>query len=167
MNIKDVIRVDTGQGKFQLGSLFIIDLCGVDPKKLNDKNFLKQLLKEAAFAAGAQIIFVNFHHFILYPQSIHLNWFNKIFIKIIYHSSRLGVTGVVGVSESHLAIHTWPEYRYAAVDIFLCSSYIQEHKIEPMEAISLIIDRMNPADYDIFEIPRGVKNKYIPVGLSI
>ena len=32
-----------------------------------------------------------------------------------------GVTGVAIISESHVAVHTWPEYGYAAVDIFTCN----------------------------------------------
>ena len=34
-----------------------------------------------------------------------------------HHFSPLGVSGVVIIMESHLTIHTWPEYEYAAVDI--------------------------------------------------
>ena len=31
-----------------------------------------------------------------------------------------GVSGVVVIQESHISLHTWPEYNYAAVDIFTC-----------------------------------------------
>ena len=34
--------------------------------------------------------------------------------------SPYGVSGVVIIAESHLAIHTWPELGYAAVDLFTC-----------------------------------------------
>jgi S-adenosylmethionine decarboxylase len=51
----------------------------------------------AALEAGAEIREVAFHQFS--PQ---------------------GVSGVVVISESHLAIHTWPEHGYAAVDVFTC-----------------------------------------------
>jgi S-adenosylmethionine decarboxylase len=34
------------------------------------------------------------------------------------------VSGVVVISESHFSIHTWPEYGYAAVDIFTCGDQI-------------------------------------------
>ena len=32
----------------------------------------------------------------------------------------IGVTGILLLSESHMSIHTWPEHRYAAIDIFSC-----------------------------------------------
>jgi len=35
-----------------------------------------------------------------------------------------GVSGVVIISESHFSIHTWPEYGYAAVDVFTCGDVI-------------------------------------------
>ncbi len=31
-----------------------------------------------------------------------------------------GVTGVVLLAESHLSVHTWPELRFAAVDVYVC-----------------------------------------------
>jgi S-adenosylmethionine decarboxylase proenzyme len=47
---------------------------------------------------------------------------NGTVITEIFHTfSPHGVSGVVVIAESHVAIHTWPEHRYAAVDIFSCS----------------------------------------------
>ncbi len=34
-----------------------------------------------------------------------------------------GVTGMVILSESHAAIHTWPEYNYASITLSSCSGY--------------------------------------------
>lgn len=33
-----------------------------------------------------------------------------------------GVTGLLLLAESHVSIHTWPEHKYAAVDVFMCGS---------------------------------------------
>ncbi len=38
-----------------------------------------------------------------------------------------GVTGVALLAESHISIHSWPERRYAAVDMFLCG---RRHDVE-------------------------------------
>lgn len=35
-----------------------------------------------------------------------------------------GVSGVVVIAESHVAIHTWPEHGYAAVDLFTCGDTV-------------------------------------------
>jgi len=65
---------------------------------LNDLPSLEVMMNNAARASNATIIKSVFHQFS--PQ---------------------GVTGVIVVAESHLAIHTWPENGYAAVDFFTCN----------------------------------------------
>lgn len=34
-----------------------------------------------------------------------------------------GVTGVVILAESHLAVHTWPEKRFVTLDVFVCNMH--------------------------------------------
>ena len=41
--------------------------------------------------------------------------------KCFHQFSPYGVSGVVVIAESHIAIHTWPEHKYAAVDFFTCN----------------------------------------------
>ncbi len=60
---------------------------------------------EAAELAGATIVSSSFHHF-----------------------SPYGVSGVVVIQESHLAIHTWPEYGHAAIDLFTCGDTLDAEK---------------------------------------
>jgi len=49
-------------------------------------------------------------------------------VKAVFHNfSPHGVSGVVVITESHVTIHTWPEYGYAAVDIFSCGEKL-DHK---------------------------------------
>jgi spermidine synthase len=64
---------------------------------MNDVSAIERDMVAAAQKAGATVINSTFHHF-----------------------SPYGVSGVVVIQESHLAIHTWPEYGYAAVDLFTC-----------------------------------------------
>jgi S-adenosylmethionine decarboxylase len=61
------------------------------------------------------------------------------------------VSGVVVIAESHLSIHTWPEYRYAAVDIFTCGDVIR-----PEFAADYIASRFRCKNPSIVEIKRGL-----------
>jgi spermidine synthase len=80
-----------------LGRHILVEFYGCSSEVLNDVPRIESSMVSAAKEAGATIISSVFHHF-----------------------SPFGVSGVVVIQESHLAIHTWPEYRYAAVDLFTC-----------------------------------------------
>ena len=69
---------------------------------------------------------------------------------IFHQFSPQGVTGVVAIAESHLCVHTWPEYGYAAVDIFTCGE-----SFDPSEAARLLIERLHSQDPELREIRRG------------
>jgi len=133
--VEKIIRVNASQHK--VGLHVILEFNGVDPKKLNNLRFCRESLKEAAIAAGAKIVFVRFHHF--NPQ---------------------GVTGVVGVEESHLSVHTWPEHGFAAIDIFLCLNESGE-KINPQAAIQVMSVRFQPKFTRLIKISRGPEKKFI------
>jgi S-adenosylmethionine decarboxylase proenzyme len=77
---------------------------------LNDLSRIESLMQEAARASGTRIVSSVFHPFT--PQ---------------------GVSGVVVIEESHLSIHTWPEYGYAAVDFFTCGNGIPERAYEVLK----------------------------------
>lgn len=80
-----------------LGVHLLLDLENCDQKILDDLNIIKQTLIIAAQKSGAHIMGETFHKF-----------------------TPVGVTGIVSIAESHISIHTWPEFKYAAVDIFSC-----------------------------------------------
>jgi len=84
-----------------LGKHLILEFYGCTPEALNDKEKIETILVDAAVNAGAEVIHPFFHQF-----------------------SPHGVSGVVVIAESHLSIHTWPEYGYAAVDVFVCGDYV-------------------------------------------
>jgi S-adenosylmethionine decarboxylase proenzyme len=92
-----------------LGRHLLLELYNCDRKLLNQVEPVENILKKTAIAANATIIESAFHHF-----------------------SPYGVSGVVVISESHLTIHTWPEYGYAAVDVFSCDTEMNMVKIEKM-----------------------------------
>jgi S-adenosylmethionine decarboxylase len=83
------------------GSQVILDLYECDTTHLDDLQWVKTTLVNAARAAGATIVETVFHKF--------APW---------------GISGVVVIAESHLAIHIWPENRYAAIDVFTCGENV-------------------------------------------
>jgi S-adenosylmethionine decarboxylase len=68
----------------------------------------------------------------------------------VYPFSPVGVTGIAIVSESHLVIHTWPEYGYAAVDLFTCGAVR-----DPQEAVNVLRRLFKPDRIGVMEINRG------------
>ncbi|MGC1309333.1 MAG: polyamine aminopropyltransferase [Phormidesmis sp.] len=84
-----------------LGRHILVEFHGCSAEILNDVPRIEQGMLAAATQSGATIINSVFHHF-----------------------SPFGVSGVIVIQESHLAIHTWPEYRYAAVDLFTCGDTV-------------------------------------------
>ena len=111
-----------------LGTHLLLDLKDCDKEVLNDLTFLKDSLLAAAVEAGATVLGESFHRFS--PQ---------------------GVSGVVIIAESHLFIHTWPEYGYAAVDIFTCGDSNQ-----PRRAAKFLIGKLQTKNHSIIELQRGI-----------
>ena len=84
-----------------LGRHILAEVYGCEFSVLNDLDKIREILVSAAISAGAEVRETAFHRFS--PQ---------------------GVSGVVVISESHLAIHTWPELGYAALDVFTCGERV-------------------------------------------
>ena len=83
-----------------LGNHIILEIKTENVELLKDVEFIEKALKEAAIKARATILNSFFHKF----------------------GGAGGVTGVLALAESHLSIHTWPEYSSAAIDIFMCNN---------------------------------------------
>jgi len=60
-------------------------------------------------------------------------------------------SGVAVIAESHLTIHTWPEYGYAAVDLFTCSK-----DMDADAGIDTLKKYFNPGRIQIVEVKRGL-----------
>jgi S-adenosylmethionine decarboxylase len=110
-----------------LGTHLLVEFYDCDKKVLNDEKFIERLFVNAAKAAKATVVEHVFHKF-----------------------SPHGVSGVVVISESHLAVHTWPEYNYAAVDIFTCGT-----EIDPWIAQQVIKEGLKSASSTALEMKRG------------
>ena len=110
-----------------LGRHVLLELRSCNAASLDDLPLLEGLMLRAAEETGATVVGKIFHQFS--PQ---------------------GVTGVVAIAESHLCIHTWPEFAYAAVDIFTCGE-----NFDPGEAARIIIEGLESRDPETTEIERG------------
>ena len=62
-----------------------------------------------------------------------------------------GVTGIVVIAESHFAIHTWPEYGFAAVDLFTCGD-----AVDPWAAFEHLGAALGAASRYVVEMRRGL-----------
>lgn len=109
-----------------LGRHILVEFSGCNAEVLNDVSIIERSMIEAAQIAGATVINSTFHHF-----------------------SPWGVSGVVVIQESHLAIHTWPEYRYAAVDLFTCGE-----TVDPWVSFEHL-KKAFQANYSAIEMNRG------------
>jgi spermidine synthase len=110
-----------------LGRHILVEYIGCSAELLNDVSYIENGMLEAAKEAGATVINSTFHHF-----------------------SPYGVSGVVVIQESHLAIHTWPEYQYAAVDLFTCGD-----TVDPWVSFDKLKKIFKAQNHSALEMQRG------------
>jgi len=55
-----------------------------------------------------------------------------------------GVSVIALVQESHIAVHTWNEYRYATVDVYTCGE-----KSDPWKAFEYLVSVLKPKFYTV------------------
>ena len=113
-----------------LGRHILVEFFECDPQALNDIPGIEAAMVQAAQDSGATVLSSDFHHF-----------------------SPHGVSGVVLIQESHLAIHTWPEYQYAAADLFTCGD-----EVDPWLAFDSLKAALSSKNYSVIELHRGALN---------
>ncbi len=113
-----------------LGNHILVEFSGCEPEIMNGVSTIENAMVDAAESAGATVINSTFHHF-----------------------SPYGVSGVVVIQESHLAIHTWPEYGYAAVDLFTCGD-----QVDAWVSFDLLKEAFKAKNYSAIEMKRGALN---------
>jgi spermidine synthase len=114
-----------------LGQHLVLELYGCNAAALSSVTKVQDAMLAAARAADATIIDSIFHHFKPY-----------------------GVSGVVVIAESHFAIHTWPEHKYASVDLFTCGE-----KTRPWEAFKAVKKTFKASHFSVMKIERGLLPK--------
>lgn len=110
-----------------LGRHLVADFHGCTAD-LNDPRLVMETLEQACQVARATVVERSGHHF-----------------------SPYGVTAVVVIAESHLAVHTWPEYRYAAVDLFTCGTTVDTWK-----AFEYVQRALGASRVEVRELQRGL-----------
>lgn len=113
-----------------LGRHILVEYYSCDEEVLRNPELIEEYMCEAATRSGATIVQSCFHHF-----------------------NPWGVSGAVIISESHLTIHTWPEYGYAAVDLFTCGD------IDPWAGFDFLEEALEAQRSESTEIPRGMTSK--------
>jgi S-adenosylmethionine decarboxylase len=111
-----------------LGTHLLVELRECNPAILKSLKKVRSAMVSAAKEAKATIVDISFHEF-----------------------NPFGISGVVVIAESHLTVHTWPEYAYAAIDIFTCGDVIK-----PEVAASYLIRQFESKSPSIVEMKRGI-----------
>ncbi len=114
-----------------LGNHMLVEYYDCDEELLEKVGFIEKIMVEAAEIANATIVESVFHQF-----------------------NPWGVSGVVVIEESHLTIHTWPEYGYAAVDLFTCGV-----DLDAMKAFYYLKEKLESNRFTVNKINRGELSK--------
>ncbi|MGI9196839.1 MAG: adenosylmethionine decarboxylase [Candidatus Nanopelagicales bacterium] len=110
-----------------VGQHVLADVSGSTSLLLNDPSGLEALLIDASEGAGATVLQAHSHAF--EPH---------------------GATAVVVLAESHVSIHTWPEWGGATIDAYTCGS------ADPERLVDRIIEGLAPVTVRRATVPRTV-----------
>lgn len=116
--------------EIKLGHHLVCEATDCSKRILDDQVELVNIMLKACVNGGAGILGHTTHKF--EPQ---------------------GVTVVVGLSESHASIHTWPEYGYAMLDVCTCGD-----KVDPKQILEEIVDALKGKAH-ITTYERGIPTK--------
>jgi S-adenosylmethionine decarboxylase len=129
---KDEIGLPSDPGEIpSLGSHLLIELYGCFEESLRHETQVGDAMRKAAEDSKATVVAQSFHEFKPY-----------------------GVSGAVIIQESHYTIHTWPEHRYAAVDLFYCGGSVQVHR-----AVEALQQEFQPERIRFLVIRRGLQSE--------
>jgi len=124
MNSKAKGFLNTQKIKYA-GNHILLEFWGA--KDIDSISIIKKALTRAVKDCGATLLKIELHKFS--PQ---------------------GVSGVALIAESHISLHTWPEYDYMAIDIFTCGQ-----TVNPYKAVDTLKKIFKPRKVEIKEIKRG------------
>ena len=111
------------------GTHYLISFYGCDERQINSAKFWEKTLFAAAKDAGIPILHNHFYKF-----------------------NPHGCTGFLLLASSHVSIHTWPEYKYVACDVFSCSS-----EVETGNLVRHLVEAVTHTSKDIKKMSRGFR----------
>jgi len=111
-----------------LGRHLLVEMWDCD-SRIDDVETIGRAIDEAVVAIGATLVQSHVHRYS--PQ---------------------GVTGLAVLAESHLSLHSWPEYGYLAADVFTCGTLTI-----PRRAVAVFEEIFAPGRIEVQEIERGVQ----------
>jgi len=117
----------------KVGTHLVVEAWQTPGDVLNDPEQIRSALVEAVLAGGATLLNLCVHQF-----------------------SPHGVTATATLSESHIAIHTWPEYGYFAADLFFCGQG------DPHRAMQVLQNVLGAKQVAMQEIDRGLPSSDVP-----
>lgn len=77
-----------------------------------------------------------------------------------------GVTGALVLAESHLAIHTWPEWRSVTLDIYVCNIRRDNHDLVE-QVFNQLQNTFLPMKNNVRRIERGSPFGAMPTDVSM
>nr|WP_239121327.1 adenosylmethionine decarboxylase [Spirulina major] len=110
----------------KMGTHLVVEAWQAPQEYLNNPELIRQALLAAIEAGEATLIDLCVHQF-----------------------SPHGVTATATLAESHIAIHTWPEYGYFAADLFFCG------KGKPRQAMKVLQTLLQAKEIEVREFDRG------------
>ncbi len=105
------------------------NLYELDPKLMTDKEFLRATVLKAVEVANMTLV-------------EHKAW--------SFGGKKGGVTVMALITESHVVLHTWNEYKYATLDIYTCGE-----KSNPNAAFDYIVQQLKPKRHKRFFADRS------------
>ena len=112
-----------------IGQHLLADLYDVASDRLADAGLLADCLDDAARRGGMK----------------------PIGTPVLHRFQGGGLTGYLLLSESHIALHTYPEHQYLALDIFSCG------RADSKAALSVFLTALEPGRKQITTAVRGAE----------
>lgn len=120
-------KVDYDEHK-PYGRHLIVEMYGCESEKITNPEIIEKVLRKAAKAG------------------------NSTPLEFVFHKWDKGAASVLLISESHISMHTWAEWHYSAIDIFMCG---QKSKV--WDALDCIEKEFNPEYILVNSQRRGMK----------